>query len=66
MAICMRCCNNKDDAMEVVNDNFLKIFKEIAHFKPQHKNYEGSLKAWMKTILINKAIDNFRKTKKLI
>ena len=64
MAICMRYCNNKDDAMEVVNDSFLKIFREIEHFKPQHKNYEGSLKAWMKTILINTAIDNFRKNKK--
>ena len=60
----MRYCNNKDDAMEVVNDSFLKIFREIEHFKPQYKNYEGSLKAWMKTILINTAIDNFRKNKK--
>ena len=66
MAICMRYCNNKDDAMEVVNDSFFKIFKKLKYFDPQHKNYEISLKAWMKTIFIHTAIDNFRKNKKIL
>lgn len=63
MGICMRYCNSHDDAMEVVNDGFLKVFKNIGSFNPRHENYEASLMGWMKTILINTAIDHFRKNK---
>ena len=63
-AICLRYCNNKDEAMEVVNDGFLKIFRELHNFKPTHENYDAALKAWMKTIFIHTAIDHYRKNKK--
>ena len=61
MAICARYCTVKDDALEVVNDGFLKIFRQLGVFVPQHQNYEGSLKAWMKSIFIHTAIDYYRK-----
>jgi len=61
--ICMRYCNTQDDAMEVVNDGFLKVFRSIGTFNPRHENYEASLMGWMKTIIINTAIDHFRKNK---
>ena len=64
MAICMRYCNSKDDAMEVVNDGFMKIYKELASFKPRYDNYEASLKGWMKSIFVNTSIDQFRKNNK--
>ncbi len=60
----MRYCNSKDDTMEVVNDGFLKILRELPNFKPAHNNFDASLKAWMKTIFIHTAIDNYRKNKK--
>ncbi len=60
----MRYCNSKDDAMEVVNDGFFKIYRELPNFKPAHNNYDASLKGWMKTIFIHTAIDNYRKNKK--
>lgn len=60
----MRYCNSKDDAMEVVNDGFLKIYRELPVFKPRYDNYEASLKGWMKSILVNTAIDHFRKNNK--
>jgi RNA polymerase sigma-70 factor (ECF subfamily) len=63
MAICLRYCNSKDDAMEVVNDGFVKVYRELAGFKPRYDNYEGSLKGWMKSIMVNTAIDHFRKNK---
>jgi RNA polymerase sigma factor (sigma-70 family) len=59
----MRYCNNKDDAMEVVNDGLVKVFRELPGFKPRYDNYEASLKGWMKSILVNTAIDHFRKSK---
>jgi RNA polymerase sigma-70 factor (ECF subfamily) len=64
MAIAMRYCNTKDDAMEVVNDGFIKIYRELHNFKPAHENYEASLKGWMKSIMVNTAIDHFRKNNK--
>lgn len=64
MGICVRYCTNNDEAMEVVNDSFLKIFKQLPTFKPAYSNYEASLKGWMKSIVINTSIDHFRKNNK--
>ena len=63
MGICMRYCSTHDDAMEVVNDGFLKIFRTLGQFEPRHQNFEASLMGWMKSIFINTAIDHFRKNK---
>jgi RNA polymerase sigma factor (sigma-70 family) len=64
IGICMRYCNNNDDAMEVVNDGFIKIFRELHRFNPRYDNYEASLKGWMRSIIVNTAIDHFRKNNK--
>jgi RNA polymerase sigma-70 factor (ECF subfamily) len=64
MAICLRYCTTNDEAMEVVNDSFLKIFKQLPLFKPAYSNYDASLKGWMKSIVINTSIDHFRKNNK--
>lgn len=50
--------------MEVVNDGFVKLFRELHHFSPRYDHYEASLKGWMKSIFVNTAIDHFRKHKK--
>lgn len=63
MGICMRYCNTHDDAMEVVNDAFIKIFRTLPQFEPRHDNFEASLMGWMKSIIINTSIDHFRKNK---
>jgi DNA-directed RNA polymerase specialized sigma24 family protein len=52
MAICMRYCATNESAMEVVNDGFLKIFRQLHAFDPVHPSLESSLKGWMKTIFI--------------
>ena len=64
MGICLRYCVTNDEAMEVVNDSFLKIYKQLPVFKPAFSNYEASLKGWMKSIVINTSIDHFRKNNK--
>ena len=61
MGICLRYCTNHDDAIEITNDGFLKIYKALHTFNPQHSNVEASLKGWMKRIMINTAIDHLRK-----
>ena len=57
----MRYCHNPDDAIEVTNDGFLKVFKTIGNFSPKYENIEASLMGWMKRIMVFTAIDNFRK-----
>ena len=64
MAICDCYANNEDDAMEILNDGFLKIFKEIHRFKPAYSNETNSFKGWIRKIMVCTAIDHFRKNKK--
>jgi RNA polymerase sigma-70 factor (ECF subfamily) len=63
MSICLRYCDSYDDAMEVVNDGFLKVFKSIGTFNLRNNNYEASLMGWMKSIMVHTAIDHYRKRK---
>ena len=64
MAICDRYTNNQEDAVEILNDGFLKIFKEIHRYKPAYADEVGSFKGWMKKIMVYTAIDSFRKNHK--
>lgn len=63
-SICLRYASNDDDAMEILNDGFLKIFTEIKKFQCTHNNPIGAFKSWLKKIIIYTAIDHFRKNKK--
>ncbi|MEN9569449.1 MAG: hypothetical protein RL172_680 [Bacteroidota bacterium] len=63
MSICMRYCDSQDDAMELVNDGFLKVFRSLAGFVPRSENIEASLMAWLKSIMVHTAIDHYRKHK---
>ncbi|MGH2563308.1 MAG: RNA polymerase sigma factor [Ginsengibacter sp.] len=64
MAICDRYTNCRDDAIEILNDGFLKIFKDIHRYKPAYANTVSSFKGWLRKIIINTAIDHFRKNHK--
>jgi RNA polymerase sigma-70 factor (ECF subfamily) len=56
MGISLRYSLNRDDALEVVNDAFIKVFNAIKNF-----NSDRPFKAWLRTILVNTAIDRRRK-----
>lgn len=58
MSMAMRYCENWDDAKDVVNNSFLKIFTKIDHFEGK-----GSFEGWMKRTVVNTALD-FIKSKK--
>lgn len=59
--VCHRFISQEEETVEVINDGFLKIFREIRHFKPMHKTLTDSLKAWIRRIFINTSIDHLRK-----
>jgi len=56
MGISLRYSLTRDDALEVVNDAFIKIFNNINNY-----NSDKPFKAWLRTILVNTAIDRRRK-----
>ena len=56
MGIALRYCLSKDDAMEVVNDGFIKVFNTIGTY-----DINKPFKAWLRTLMVNTAIDRRRK-----
>ncbi|HEX7847163.1 MAG TPA: sigma-70 family RNA polymerase sigma factor [Chitinophagaceae bacterium] len=61
MAICDRYTNNEEDAVEILNDGFLKVFREIHHYSPAYADVVSSFKGWLRKIMVYTAIDHFRK-----
>lgn len=64
MAICDRYANRQEDAVEILNDGFLKVFKEIHHYQPAYTDVVSSFKGWLRKIMVYTAIDHFRKNHK--
>ena len=58
LAVCLRYLKNEEDAIEVLNNAFLKVFTRLKQFKS-----EGSMEGWIKRIVINSAIDYLRRNK---
>lgn len=56
MGVARRYCFNNDDVMEVVNDGFIKVFKTVNTY-----DVSKPFKAWLRTIIVNTAIDRRRK-----
>jgi RNA polymerase sigma factor (sigma-70 family) len=52
-------CNNDQDACDVVQESFIKVFRKIHTFKN-----ECPLKAWIRRIIVNTALDHYRKRKR--
>jgi len=64
MSVCDCYANNEEDAVEILNDGFLKIFKEIYRYQPAYANEINSFKGWLRKIMVYTAIDHFRKNQK--
>ncbi len=58
MAVCIRYHRNPDDAQEVLQLGFIKVFEKLEAF-----DYTGSFEGWMRRIFVNTAIDVIRKSK---
>lgn len=55
-SISLRYASTREDAEEVLNEGFLKVFQNLAKY-----NRQQPFKPWMRTILINTAISYYRK-----
>ncbi len=56
MSIALRYSKSKEDADEICSDAFLKIFNRIHQY-----NQQFPLKPWISRIVVNTAIDKYRK-----
>ena len=55
MGICLRYSTSRDEASEILNEGFLKVFRNLHRFSCQYL-----FKSWLAKIIINTAIDHFR------
>ncbi|MBE9467968.1 MAG: sigma-70 family RNA polymerase sigma factor [Bacteroidetes bacterium] len=59
MSISMRYSSSTENAVEILNDSFIKIFNSL-----KKNNIHENFKAWIRRIIINTAVDHYRKNKK--
>lgn len=57
MGVCLRYSNNKEDALDILHEGFIKVYKNITKYQPG-----TSLSAWIRRIMVNTSIDFYRKT----
>ena len=61
MSICLRYTRNDEDAVEVLNNGFLKVFKNIQRYDSK----QARLYTWIRTIVINSCLDFIKQKQKL-
>jgi RNA polymerase sigma factor (sigma-70 family) len=58
MGVCMRYAKSRDEARDMAQEGFIKVFGSIRNFAGK-----GSLEGWVRRIIVNTAIDHLRKNK---
>ncbi len=58
MSVCLRYSENRDEAVELLNEAFMKIFTNLKKL-----NQKRPFKPWFRKILINTCINNFKMKK---
>ena len=55
MSICLRYTRSREEAKEILNDGFMKVFTKLESF-----DSDRSFKTWLSRIMINTALDHYR------
>lgn len=56
--VCLRYSNGYDDAKDILQDGFVKVFTKLSQF-----SYNGSFEGWLKRIFVNTALEHYRLNK---
>jgi RNA polymerase sigma factor (sigma-70 family) len=56
-AVCLRYCKDADDAQDLLQDGFVKIYKNLDKYRG-----DGSFEGWIRRIFVNTSIEHFRKS----
>lgn len=57
--VCLRYVRNKADAEDLVQEGFMKVFKDIGSFEGK-----GSFEGWLRRVIVNNTLSHLRKTKR--
>jgi len=57
MGVCLRYSNNDEDALDILHEGFIKVFKNVSKYQAG-----TSLTAWIRRIMVNTAIDYYRRS----
>jgi RNA polymerase sigma-70 factor (ECF subfamily) len=57
--VCLRYSDNEEDAKDLLQESFIKIFKNLKQYQ-----HNGSFEGWMRKIVVNTALERFRKTRR--
>ncbi|WEK35411.1 MAG: sigma-70 family RNA polymerase sigma factor [Candidatus Pseudobacter hemicellulosilyticus] len=55
-AVCLRYANNPNDAQDLLQEGFIKVFRNLHRFRA-----EGSFEGWMRRVFVNTSIEHYRK-----
>jgi RNA polymerase sigma factor (sigma-70 family) len=61
LAVCMRYAKDKDEAQDILQEGFIKMFKNMGNYRG-----EGSLEGWIRRIMVHSAISRYRKAKTMV
>jgi RNA polymerase sigma factor (sigma-70 family) len=61
MTVCLRYAKDTEQAEDVMQDGFVKVFTKLGDFK-----LEGSLEGWIRRVMVNTALDQIRKNGRLL
>lgn len=53
--LCLQYANNYDDACDILQDGFIKVFRKLEQFAGK-----GSFEGWIRRIMINTALEHYR------
>jgi len=53
--LCLKYSNDKDDAKDIMQDGFIKVFQKIDQYSTK-----GSFEGWVRRIMINTALEKYR------
>lgn len=59
MGVCMRYMKSQEEAEDVLQDGFVKVFHKLSAFQSS-----GSLEGWIRRIMVNTALDQLRRNAK--
>lgn len=59
MSVCMRYCNSREEAQDVLQEGFIKVFEKMSQWQGS-----GPLGGWIRTIMVNTALTHLRNAHK--
>ncbi len=59
MLVCLRYASDKDEAKDLLQEGFMKVFKNLPSYKQ-----EGSFEGWIRRIMVHNAINAYHQNKK--